>query len=252
MGKDTFRRGDFASQGVGTNRPNKSYKLRIRDLAEEEKPREKLRRYGPTSLKNDELMAVILGRGTKREGVLELAKRVISQYGDQAAFSQGDVLTLEKVLNLSPVQACQVVAVFELGKRLFGRTTDVFLRSPEEVFEYAKDMVRLRKEHLRGLYLDTRNKLVRDEVIAIGTLNASLAHPREIFHPAIESHAAAILLVHNHPSGDPLPSHDDIELTRQVYEASKIIDIAVLDHVIIGSQNYCSLKDHTGIWEYSK
>lgn len=231
---------------------NKSYKLRIRDLPEEEKPREKLKKYGPASLKNYELMAVVLGKGTRREGILELSKRIMSQYGDQAIFSQGDVATLEKVLSLSPVQACQVVAAFELGKRLFGRLTEVFLRSPEEVFEYAKDMARLKKEHLRGLYLDTRNKLIRDEVIAIGTLNASLAHPREIFHPAIDSHAAAILLVHNHPSGDPSPSKDDIELTKQVHKASKILDIEVLDHVIIGSQNYCSLKESTEIWHTLK
>ncbi len=230
----------------------KSYKLGIRDLPEEEKPREKLRKYGPASLRNDELMAVILGKGTRREGILELSKRIMSQYGEQAVFSRGDVNTLEKVLSLSPVQACQVVAAFELGKRMFGRTTEVFLRSPEEVFEYAKDMARLKKEHLRGLYLDTRNKLIRDEVIAIGTLNASLAHPREIFHPAIESHAAAILLVHNHPSGDPLPSKDDIVLTKQVHEASKIVDIDVLDHVIIGSQSYYSLKESTEIWDTPK
>lgn len=231
---------------------DKSYKLRVRDLPEEEKPREKLRKYGPASLKNYELMAVILGKGTRKEGILELSKRIMSQYGDQAVFSQGEVDTLEKVLSLSPVQACQVVAAFELGKRLFGRPTEVFLRSPEEVFEYAKDMARLKKEHLRGLYLDTRNKLIRDEVIAIGTLNASLAHPREIFHPAIESHAAAIVLVHNHPSGDPLPSKDDIELTKQVHEASKIVDIDILDHVIIGTQNYCSLKETTEIWHTPK
>ncbi len=231
---------------------DKSYKLRVRDLPEEEKPREKLRKYGPASLKNYELMAVILGKGTRKEGILELSERIMSQYGDQAVFSQGEVDTLEKVLSLSPVQACQVVAAFELGKRLFGRPTEVFLRSPEEVFEYAKDMARLKKEHLRGLYLDTRNKLIRDEVIAIGTLNASLAHPREIFHPAIESHAAAIVLVHNHPSGDPLPSKDDIELTKQVHEASKIVDIDILDHVIIGTQNYCSLKETTEIWHTPK
>lgn len=228
---------------------NTSYRLRIRDLPEEEKPREKLRKYGPASLKNYELMAVILGKGTRKEGILELSKRIMSQYGDQAVFSQGDVDTLKKVLSLSPVQACQVVAAFELGKRLFGRSTEIFLRSPEEVFEYAKDMARLKKEHLRGLYLDTRNKLIRDEVIAIGTLNASLAHPREIFHPAIESHAAGIILVHNHPSGDSSPSSDDIELTMQVYEASKIIEIDVLDHVIIGSRDYRSLKESTDIWQ---
>lgn len=226
----------------------KSYNLRIRDLPEEDKPREKLRKHGPASLKNYELMAVILGKGTKKEGILELSQRIMAQYGEQAIFSEGDVGKIEKVLGLSPVQACQVVAAFELGKRLFGRQTEVFLRSPEEVFEYAKDMARLKQEHLRGLYLDTRNRLIRDEVITIGTLNESLAHPREIFHPAVEAHAAAIILVHNHPSGDPYPSRDDIELTKQIYQASKIMEIEVLDHVIIGNKRYCSLKESTEIW----
>lgn len=193
-------------------------------------------------------MAVVLGRGSRKEGILELSRRIISQYGNQALFSKGDVEKIEKVLGLSPVQACQLVASFELGKRLFGKQTEVFLRSPQEVFEYAKDLIRLKKEYLRGLYVDTRNKLVRDEVIAIGTLNASLAHPREVFHPAIESHAAAIILVHNHPSGDPSPSKDDIELTKQIYKASKILDIEILDHVIIGNEKYFSLKERTDIW----
>lgn len=226
----------------------KPYNLRIRDLPEEDKPREKLRKHGPAALKNYELMAVILGKGTKKEGILELSQRIMDQYGEQAIFTEGDVGKIEKVLGLSPVQACQVVAAFELGKRLFGRPTEVFLRSPEEVFEYAKDMARLKQEHLRGLYLDTRNRLVRDEVITIGTLNESLAHPREIFHPAVETHAAAIILVHNHPSGDPFPSRDDIELTKQIYEASRLMEIEVLDHVIIGNKRYYSLKENTEIW----
>ena len=226
----------------------KPYNLRIRDLPEEEKPREKLRKHGPAALKNYELMAVILGKGTKREGILELSQRIMAQYGEQAIFTEGDVGKIEKVLGLSPVQACQVVAAFELGKRLFGRPTEIFLRSPEEVFEYAKDMARLKQEHLRGLYLDTRNRLVRDEVITIGTLNESLAHPREIFHPAVETHAAAIILVHNHPSGDPFPSRDDIELTKQIYEASRLMEIEILDHVIIGNKRYYSLKENTEIW----
>ena len=226
----------------------KPYNLRIRDLPEEEKPREKLRKHGPAALKNYELMAVILGKGTKREGILELSQRIMDQYGEQAIFTEGDVGKIEKVLGLSPVQACQVVAAFELGKRLFGRPTEIFLRSPEEVFEYAKDMARLKQEHLRGLYLDTRNRLIRDEVITIGTLNESLAHPREIFHPAVETHAAAIILVHNHPSGDPFPSRDDIELTKQIYEASRLMEIEVLDHVIIGNKRYYSLKENTEIW----
>lgn len=226
----------------------KPYNLRIRDLPEEDKPREKLRKHGPAALKNYELMAVILGKGTKREGILELSQRIMDQYGEQAIFTEGDVGKIEKVLGLSPVQACQVVAAFELGKRLFGRPTEVFLRSPEEVFEYAKDMARLKQEHLRGLYLDTRNRLIRDEVITIGTLNESLAHPREIFHPAVETHAAAIILVHNHPSGDPFPSRDDIELTKQIYEASRLMEIEILDHVIVGNKRYYSLKENTEIW----
>jgi DNA repair protein RadC len=173
----------------------------------------------------------------------------MSQYGNQAIFSEGDVEKLEKVLGLSPVQACQIVAVFELGKRLFGRQYEVFLKSPEEVFEYGKDMVRLRKEHLRGLYLDTRNKVIRDDIISIGTLNASLAYPREVFSPALESHAASVILVHNHPSGDPSPSQDDIALTRRILEASKILEIEVLDHVIIGDERYISLREKTDIWK---
>jgi len=227
---------------------NESYVLHIRDLPEEEKPREKLRRYGPSALKNYELMAVILGRGTKKEGVLELARRIMAQYGTQAIFADGDVEKIEKVLGLSPVQACQVVAVSELGKRLFGRQAEVFLRSPEEVFQYTKDMARLQQEHLRGLYVDTRNKLIRDEVIAIGSLNSSFAHPREVFHPAVEHHAAAIILIHNHPSGDPSPSKDDIKLTERLLEVSKILSIDLLDHLIIGNEKYFSLKEGTGIW----
>ena len=226
----------------------KPYTPRIRELPEEEKPREKLRKHGPAALKNYELIAVILGKGTRKEDILSLSRRIMSQYGSQAIFSEGDVEKLEKALGLSPVQACQMIAAFELGKRLFGRQYDVFLRSPEEVFEYAKDMARLRKEHLRGLYLDTRNKLIRDEIISIGTLNASLAYPRDVFSPALESHAAAIILAHNHPSGDPSPSKDDIELTKRIIEASKILEIEVLDHVIIGNEKYFSLKEKTDIW----
>jgi DNA repair protein RadC len=227
---------------------SKSYQPRIRDLPEEEKPREKLRKYGPAALKNYELMAVILGRGTRKEGVLELSQRIMSQYGNQAIFSEGDVGKVEKVLGLSPVQSCQVVAAFELGRRLFGKQYEVFLRSPEEVFQYARDIARLKKEHFRGLYLDTRNKLLKDEIISIGTLNTSLAYPRDVFSPALENHAAAVILIHNHPSGDPSPSKDDIELTKRIYQASKILEIDFLDHVIIGDERYVSLKEKTDIW----
>lgn len=226
------------------------YKVpKIKDLPPEEKPREKLIKYGPQALKNYELMAVILGRGTRKEGVLEIAQRIISQYSNHAIFTEGDVKKVEKVLGLSPVQACQVVAVFELGKRLFGKPTDVFLRSPQEVYEYVRDMERYKKELLRGLYLDVRNKLIRDEIISIGTLEASLAHPREIFYPAVESHAASIILVHNHPSGDPTPSQDDVKLTQRILKVSKLMEIELLDHIIVGHNTYYSMHQNTDIWE---
>ncbi len=221
---------------------------RVSELPEEEKPREKLRKHGPTSLKNYELIAVILGRGTKKEDVLSVSQRIMAQYGNQAIFSEGDVEKLEATQGLSPVKACQVVASFELGRRLFERQHELFLRSPEEVFEYVRGMTRLKKEHLRGLYLDTRNKLLKDEIISIGTLNESLGSPREVFAPALQAPAAAIILVHNHPSGDPSPSKDDIELTKRVVQAGKILEIEVLDHVIIGNERYTSLKERTDIW----
>jgi DNA repair protein RadC len=110
-------------------------------------------------------------------------------------------------------------------------------------------MARLKKEHLRGLYLDTRNKLLRDEIISIGTLNASLAYPRDVFSPALESHAAAVIIIHNHPSGDPSPSKDDVELTKRLYQASKILAVDFLDHVIIGDERYVSLREKTDIWK---
>lgn len=154
----------------------------ISDLPQDEKPRGKLTKYGPASLKNYELMAVIQGRGTRKEDVLSVSQRIMSQYGNQAVFSEGDVEKLETALGLSPVQVCQVVAAFELGKRLFVRQPELFMRSPEEVFEYAKGMARFKKGHLRGLYLDTRNKLIRDEIVSVGSLNESLAKPREVVH----------------------------------------------------------------------
>ena len=215
--------------------------LKIKDLPHDEKPREKLRKFGPQALKNFELLAVILGRGTKKEGVLELSRRLMKQYGKQAAFHEGDVGNLMRLFNISFVQACQVVACFELGRRLFSKEREIFLRSPEEVFEYVKEMFLLKKECLRGLYLDTRNKLIKDEIISIGTLDRSISHPREIFFPAVLYSAASIILVHNHPSGDPTPSPEDIEFTKRIKEASRIMDIELLDHIIVGNGRFVSL-----------
>ncbi len=223
---------------------------RIRDLPVEERPREKMVRQGPQALTNEELMAVILGSGTRREGVLSLAHRIIQQYAPQAVYAEADVQKIQDLFGLSKVKACQVVAALELGRRLFASPPHtVSLRTPEEVYAYVRPMETLAQEHLRGLYLDTRNRLIRDETLTIGTLDASLAHPREILAPALESRCAGFILVHNHPSGDPQPSTEDLELTRRILEASKILGLTFLDHLIVGRGAYVSLRKTTRLWE---
>ncbi len=224
--------------------PMKSVSSRtLRDMPPEEMPREKLARLGPGELSNHELLAVILGRGSVKENVLDRSRRVIGQYSNWDLFRRFSVKELQKAFDLPFVQACQVAAVFELGKRLFEESDRPFLSSPQSVFAYVGSMATLKKEHLRGLYLDTRNRLVRDEIISIGTLNSSPAHPREVFYPAIDSSCAAVILVHNHPSGDPEPSELDISLTERLVEAGKILEIPLLDHLIVAKKGYVSLKD---------
>ena len=154
-----------------------------------------------------------------------------------------DVETIRKTFGLSTVPACQIVALLELGRRLFGNSRDFVFRSPEDVFEYARNMGMLKREFMIGLYLYTRNKLIRDEVIAVGTLNVDYASPKGILAPAIEYRAAGFILIHNHPSGDPTPSEDDIKFTKKLKRASDLLSIPFLDHIIIGDNRYKSLRD---------
>ncbi len=221
----------------------KRYPIRVKDLPQEEKPREKLMRNGAAALSIEELFAVIIGRGNKKEGVLEISKRIMRELEYSFKKTEMDVQSVKKFFGVSTVPACQIVSVLELGKRLFGDFQDYVFRSSEDVFEYAKNMGMLKKELMKGLYLNTRNKLIRDEVISIGSLNIDYALPREILSPALEYRAAAFILIHNHPSGDPEPSEDDIKFTRKIKEASKILGIPFLDHIIIGKNKYKSLRN---------
>jgi DNA repair protein RadC len=221
----------------------------IRDLPMEDRPREKLKALGPKALTNAELLAIILGRGTRREDVLSLSSRLLRQYSNLLLISEFQVNELQRSFDLSFVQACQIVALLELGKRLFARTNDITLRSPEEIYRYCHDMVFLKQEHLRGLYLNTRNQLIMDKLITVGTLNASLGHPREVLAPALDVRAASFILVHNHPSGDPTPSREDRLFTSQIFQASRILGIDLLDHIIVGRSSFTSLREKYGeIW----
>ena len=222
----------------------KKYVLRVCDLPTEEKPREKLMKHGPAALSAAELLTIVLAAGTKKEGVLGMSKRLLKEYGESAIVHQKDPRKIQTSLGVPIVKACQVVACFELGRRFFAERHSgkpLAIRTASQVFDYLKNMRDLPKEHLRGLYLDSHYQLVHDEVISIGSLTSNITHPREVFRPALEYSASAIILAHNHPSGVVNASDADITITSQIIEAGKILGISLLDHVIITKTKFESV-----------
>jgi DNA repair protein RadC len=223
---------------------DKKYNLKLRDLPADEKPREKLIKYGPQTLSFAELIAIVLNVGTKKEEVLTMSRRLLKEYGNSAVVYQKDPKKIQEMLGIPLVKSCQLVACFELGRRFFkseeGRKP-VTIRTASQVNDYLKDMRDLPKEHLRGLYLDNHYRLIHDEVISIGSLTSNIIHPREVFRPALEYGASAVILAHNHPSGVAKASDADIAITRQIVEAGKILGIGLLDHVIVTKTKFGSI-----------
>jgi DNA repair protein RadC len=222
----------------------KMYVLKLRDLPAEEKPREKLVKYGPSNCSVTELLAVILNIGTKKEDVLAMSRRLLKEYGDSIIINQKDPKKVSELLGIPIGKACQVVACFELGRRFFKAPdggAPIVIRTASQVYDHLKDMRDLPKEHLRGLYLDSHYQLIHDEVISIGSLTSNIIHPREVFRPALEYSATAVILAHNHPSGIAAPSEPDIAITKQIVEAGKILGISLLDHVIITKTKFESV-----------
>src|SRR5579864_1357843 len=173
-----------------------------------------------------------------------MSRRLLKEYGDNIVVNQKDPRKVAALLGLPLIKSCQLVACFELGRRLFkagdGRKP-IVIRTASQVYDYLKDMRDLPKEHLRGLYLDSHYQLIHDELISIGTLTSNVIHPREVFRPALEFSAAALILAHNHPSGVPKPSEADLAITRQIIEAGKVLGIGLLDHVIIAKNKHESI-----------
>ena len=216
---------------------------KVKDLNEEDKPREKLIKYGPDILSVQELLAIVLGTGTKKEEVMSMTSRILKEYGEKPILSQTNPKIFQNELGIPETKACQIIACFELGRRFFkeNKTGSITIRNAKQAFNYLKDMRDLPKEYLRGIYLNSRYKLIHDEVISVGTLTANIIHPREIFKPAIEHSAAAIIIAHNHPSGSPTPTKSDIEITKQIVKAGKILGIDLLGHIIIAKNKYSSI-----------
>lgn len=222
---------------------NKEKITKIKDLPIHEKPREKLMEKGPEILSLSELIAIILQTGTKKENILNMSSRLLKEYGDKAISDQKNPQMLSKEFKLPITKACQLIACFELGKRLFKENQGVkkTIKSAKDVYDYLQDMRNLNKEQFRGLYLNSRSKLIHDEIISLGILDCSIVHPREVFQPAIEYSSVAIILAHNHPSGSLSPSLEDIKVSANLLRAGEILGIRIIDHLIISKEGYYSI-----------
>lgn len=222
------------------------YAPMIRDIASGERPRERLIRVGATVLSTAELLAIILRSGVPGENVLRLAERLLMEFNDLPGLAQASITELTAVNGIGQAKAVEIKAALEIGRRLVASTPKERPRitSPADAANLLmSEMMFLEKEHLRLILLDTRNGVIGTPTVYVGSLNSSVIRLAELFRAAIKENAAAFIVVHNHPSGDPSPSPEDIRVTRQLVQLGNMLDINVLDHVIIGRQRFVSLKE---------
>ncbi len=220
--------------------------IMIRDVPLEERPRERVLREGVQALSNQELLAVILRNGTRTESVLQLSARLLHDFQGLYHLKDATVEELRNVKGIGQVKAIELLATIEFGRRLsrLPQQERYVIRSPEDGAGYLMEEMRfLTQEHFICLYLNTKNQVIHQRTVFIGSLNASIVHPREVFKEALKRSAASLICFHNHPSGDPTPSREDIEVTKRLVECGKMIGIEVLDHIIIGDQKFTSLKE---------
>lgn len=215
---------------------------KIKDIAKVDRPREILEKYGTEKLSDAQLLAILLRTGTKDCNVLELSKKILKKFPKEKLLT-ATVEQLQEIHGLGKVKALEIIACLEFGKRILKDKKATLILSPKDVWENCKDIRDSKKEHFVVFYLDTRSQEIKREIISVGTLNANLVHPREVFEPAIKHSAAQIIVAHNHPSGNPEPSDDDIAITKRLQEAGRILGIEVVDHVILVKDKYFSLKD---------
>ena len=222
------------------------YHVTIREMPQDERPRERLARYGAENLNVAELLAILLRVGNSRMSALQLAHHCTSKFGGLRKLAAATVQELGSINGIGLAKACQLKAAFELGKRL-ATSADIarpLISSPQVAANLLmEDMRYLAQEYFRVLLLDTRNQVIAQRDVSIGTLNASLVHPREVFHAAITHTANAVIVAHNHPSGDPTPSKEDLALTARLVQSGELLGIQVLDHLIIGDGRFVSLKE---------
>jgi len=217
----------------------------LHDLPQEDRPRERLKKVGVDNLSIQELLALVVEKGRKGKSVLSVSQNLLARFGNLAKMKEASVEELQEVDGIGFATACKLKAALKLGEKALSKHNkyDYNITTPKEVFELLKnDLGNKKKEHFKILSLNTRKKLISIDDISVGILDSSLAHPREIFKPAIQNSAASIILVHNHPSGDPTPSNDDIKMTERLIKAGKIMGIEIDDHVIISDNLFASLR----------
>ena len=218
--------------------------MKIKDLPKIDRPREKLVAKGAENLKDSELLAILLRTGKTGKNVIEIASQILTKHSKKRLL-QMTYQDLVKIGGIDSAKATTLLAAFELSKRAMevNDTNLPTIVTPKDVVAQLTDLRHNKKEHFVALYLNARNQLVHKETISMGTLNTNLVHPREVFEPALKHSAAGIMVAHNHPSGDPKPSEDDLEITKRLAEAGKMMGVELLDHVIIAVNNHFSFKE---------
>lgn len=243
-----FRRGSSQQSMEPTARPD--YSVRIRELPSSQRPRERLRDLGAASLTNAELLAIILRTGSADQSVLGFASSLLARHGDLGGLARLSFADLMQETGVGPAKAAELQAVFQLAVRFGALNPEErpYIRSPQDVHAMVGgEMALLDQEHLRVLMINTRNQVLGAAEVYKGNVSSAVVRPAEVFRDAVRQNAPSIIVVHNHPSGDPAPSTDDVSLTRQLIEAGSHLGIELLDHVIIGDRRYASLKS-LGYW----
>ncbi|MDP3048583.1 MAG: DNA repair protein RadC [Thermodesulfovibrionales bacterium] len=225
---------------------NENKSFTVHDLPKSERPRERLQKHGAEALSSQELLALIIGRGVSKKSVMTIAQELLSKFGNIKAISEATLEELSQIKGIGFAKAAQLKASFELGKRqdLEPELKDFDIKDPQSVVKAIRAGIKDKaKEHFKLILLNTRNKIIGISTVSIGSLNASIVHPREVFKDAIMHSAYSVVLAHNHPSGDTEPSEDDLMITKRLVEAGKILDIKVTDHIIITKNGYFSFKE---------
>lgn len=225
--------------------------MKIPEISPENRPRERLETAGAHVLSNAELLALILKTGTKKENIIELCQKLLSKYGLEG-LSRASLQELQQEHGIGQAKATQILALFELYQRTHAvKKEAVPIEKAQDLADiYLPKMKHLQQEHFVAVYLDAKNKIVGDHTVSIGILNAAIIHPREVFYGAIKAVAHGLIVIHNHPSGDPEPSPEDLEVTKKLQKTGEIVGIHFLDHIILGKETWWSWKEsqRPGFW----